>query len=215
MESDISALPPDLRAALVESLGDPLRAQIYIAISERPGATIAQIATRIGAPDRKVRRRVNLLVEAELVVVDSEILKGNARERHYRAVVLPSLIDEVDGPWTDEERQKLALSMIRQIFADVDRAIRNRTFGLHVQHTEARVPGEVDEQGWEELGQIMLRATREIEASMKASAARLEAAGRNGDEVVAALLLFEGAPWGHHEDDHQGLRPSPWLPPDG
>jgi DNA-binding transcriptional ArsR family regulator len=202
-------LPADLRAALIETLSDPLRAQVYIAVADRPGVTIAQIATRIGESARRVRHQIEWLSAAGLVVVDSETARRNMRERHYRALHLPR-IEEDEGPWIAEERRGIILSITRQILGDVGRAIRGRAFGEHPGHSAVRVPGEVDGRGREEVEAIVIESTVRLEEAMVRSAERLEAAGEAGTEVIAALLLFESSPW-ENEEDRGGPRASPWL----
>jgi hypothetical protein len=133
-------------------------------------------------------------VEAGVVVVDSETRKRNARERHYRSVVLPTLVDQDDGDWTDDDRQKLALSMIRAIFADVDRAIRNRTFGSHAEHAEVRVPGEIDERGWKELGRIMVRTAVVTGLELQLSRRQFRAGGETHSSLSAGCPAPKGFP---------------------
>jgi DNA-binding transcriptional ArsR family regulator len=209
LEADVGTLPPHLEAALVEALGDPLRAQVYDSIAERPGATIAQVAARLDEPDRRVRRQVDRLTEAGLLVVWAETPRRNARQRHYRTVAIPRI--EESGSQSVEQRSRITRSLIQHVVADIGRAIRRQTFGERAGHSEVRIPGEVDERGWEELAQLMTATTVSLEETLIASAARLEAAGRAGIEVVAALLLFETQPWERGDGDPRGPRPSQWL----
>lgn len=209
-----SGPPQNLHAALAEALADPLRGRVYVAVTERPGATIAQIATRIGEPPRRVRHQIERLVEVGLVTVDSESARRNARERHYRAIVVARITDDVDAGWEDEQRRKIAQSVARLIMSDVARAVRGRTFGNREGHVEVRIPGEVDQRGWEKLAAIMARTTEEIEATMIESAARLEQEGRPGIEVVSALLLFEGTPWEEPGERREAPRPNQWRAED-
>jgi DNA-binding transcriptional ArsR family regulator len=203
-------MSPDLRDALIETLSDQFRAHVLVTIAERPGVTIGQIATRIGESPRRVRHQVERLVEAALVAVDAESPRRNTRERHYRALALPTIDDEFGSGWTDEQRRKIAHSLVRAILADLDGAVRGGTFGTPGQAV-VRIPGEVDETGWEELAASMLKTTERIERIMVDSAARLEDAGRPGIEVISALLLFEGPPWQPGEGDRQGPRPTHWY----
>lgn len=210
-KSGAKSMSPDLRDALVETLGDQFRARVLIAVAERPGVTIGQIATRIGESPRRVRHQVERLVELELTVVDTETPRRNTRERHYRAIALPVIVEEVGSGWTDELRRKIALSIVRTIMADLDGAVDAETLGLRSGNALVRIPGEVDERGWEELAATMVRATEAIEATMIEGAARLEDAGHPGIEVISALLLFEGLPWEQKEGKRGGPRPTHWT----
>jgi DNA-binding transcriptional ArsR family regulator len=199
-----------LREAIAEALGDPLRTQIYLSVAERPGATIAQIANRVDEPERRVRHQVQRLVELGLVEVDSETKRRNTRERHYRALVRP--VVEHFGDWSDDGRRKASLSMARQVVFDLSRASRDSRFGTLDGHTAIRIPGEVDQEGWEALAQIMRRALDEAEEVMFESAARLETAGEAGIEAMGVMLLFEGRPWTAPGEEPDGPRPSHWSP---
>jgi hypothetical protein len=211
VESELSNLEPDLRERLIEILSEVFPAQVYSAVSEHPGATIAQVAGRIGEPPRRVRHQVERMVGAGLLLVDSETPRRNARERHYRAIAWPRVIDQ--SAWTDDQRRAVAHSFVRLIVTDLRRAVRSRGFGTHpANDAEVRIPGEVDQQGHEELAAIMEATMASIEATMIRSAARLEAAGEAGTEVVSALLLFEGHPWRAPGETGPGPRPSQWLP---
>jgi predicted transcriptional regulator len=203
-------LPPDLRDALVETLGNPFQARVYTTVTERPGATIAQIAARIGEPPRRVRYQVEHLLEVGLVHLDSKTQRRNTREHHYRAVALAKVQNELDSSWSDDQRRKLALSITRMITGDIGQAFRAGILGTSDGHAEVRVSAEVDAQGWQELADIMERVMGEIEQTVIRSTARLEVSGLGGTEVVAALLLFQTPGWEHSVDDTPGPRPSQW-----
>jgi DNA-binding transcriptional ArsR family regulator len=207
---DLSTLRGDLRQQLIDLLGEVFPAQVYSAVSEFPGATIGQVAERIGESPRRVRHQIERMVDAGLLVVDSETPRRNARERHYRSIAWPRVIDQRE--WTESERQAVARSFVRLIVTDIGRAVRGRGFGVDRHDAEVRIPGEVDERGREELAVLMRKATEEIEATMIRSAARLVAADEAGTEVVSALLVFEGRPWPGTEEPRTGPRPSQWLP---
>lgn len=202
------------RKALVEALGNPLRAQIYITVADRPGATIAQVATRIRESPRRVRHQMDRLRLAGLVSVDSESARRNARERHYRAILPPEVREQADDSWTDDDRRRLAVSVAKMMVSDIVRASQNRTFGIHAGHAEVRIPGEVDPSGWDEISKIMVKSTEEIERAMERSALRLRAAGDSGVEMIAGLLFFEAPSWGASPDDPPGPRPTIWLDPE-
>jgi DNA-binding transcriptional ArsR family regulator len=196
---------------VIEAMSEKLSAQVYITVTERPGATISQIATRIGETPRRVRHQIERMVATGIVIVDSETTRRNARERHYRAVAWARVLEELDRSLDDEERRKFAHSVVRMIVTDLGRAARGRIFGSHAGHAQVRIPGEVDEEGREELAAIMEQTMKEIEASMIRSAARLEASGKAGTEVISALLLFEGQPWEAPGASRDGPRPAQWC----
>jgi DNA-binding transcriptional ArsR family regulator len=213
--SDEPHTPAQLRRALIEALGDPLRVQVLSRVADRPGATIAQIAARIRESPRRVRHQIDRLLEAGLVAIDAETPRRNAHERHYRALSVPSILERGDDSWTDDERRRVALSVARMMVSDIVRAGRQQTFGIHPGHAEVRIPGEADATGWAELGELMVRTTEQAERTMERSAARLRSAGEPGREIIVGLLLFEGPSWGPASDGPSGPRPTLWSTDEG
>jgi DNA-binding transcriptional ArsR family regulator len=212
MTPDPSAGTAELHAALMQALSDQYRAGVYLAVYERPGATIAQVAARTGRSARAVRHQIERLVEAGLLVVAAETPRRNTRERHYRVTMIRPFIDASDdGTLTEEERRHIPLAILRQIFADIGLAVRSGSFSGKHGHSEVRVPGEVDRRGRSELCEILRRTTQEMEGVFVRSAARLEEAGEDGVEVIATMMLFEGPTWAEPDGARRGPRPSPWL----
>jgi DNA-binding transcriptional ArsR family regulator len=203
-------LPADLPAALRDALADPRRSRIFFTVAERPGVTVAQIAARIDETPRRVRHQVERLVAAGLIYIDAESQRRNTRERHYRTVAVPAVVDDSGPDWTDAQRQLASRSVIDAIMADLDGALRARTFADRPGHAILRIPGEVDDRGWEELTATLYATAAAIEDSMSRSHARLAAAGRGGMEAISALLLFEIPAWERSADDPPGPRPSQW-----
>jgi hypothetical protein len=70
--------------------------------------------------------------------------------------------------------------MIRQVVADIGRASRGREFGTLEGHAELRIPGEVDQEGWDALSRLMLRTLAEAEEVMTQSAAASSRVARRG-----------------------------------
>jgi DNA-binding transcriptional ArsR family regulator len=192
------ALPlntPELRGAMLDVLNNQLRTRVYSTVFERSGVTIKQISERIGEPPRRVRHQIELLLKSGLVEIDAETPRGNRRERHYTARWIPTIHEDNWDDFTDEQRRKIATSVLRIIISDVGLAVKNGTFGTGTGHAEVRIPGEVDRRGWEELARVMVSTTTEIEEIMVASAERLRSSDEEGIEAISALLLFETAPW--------------------
>jgi DNA-binding transcriptional ArsR family regulator len=207
--SEEGPTPVELRRALIEALVHPLRNMVYSAVAERPGATIAQVAERIGQPARSVRHQMERLCEAGLITVDTETLRRNARERHYQALLTPTIFDMAD--WTADEEERLATAVTRLLLADISRAIRHRTFAANDGHAQVRFTGAVDQSGWDELAEIVVRAMGDIEAVMRRSARRLRDADEGGIEVILGLLLFETMPWASGEDETTEPPPFRWF----
>jgi DNA-binding transcriptional ArsR family regulator len=186
---------------LIEALGHPLRGRILIVIWERVGVTVKEICRRLDESPRKVRHHVERLMAAGLVELDPKASAGEPRERHYRATVRRILIED-DDDVEEKDRRAAATTVLRTMTEDLRAAIADRTFGTREGHAEVRIPGQVDQEGWERIGTILRMAIVEIEQTMVEGARRLRAAEDPGIEVNTALLLFEAPAWGE-----EGSRP--------
>jgi hypothetical protein len=128
-----------------------------------------------------------------LIGVDGETPRRNARERHYKARMRRMIVVD-DGQMTAEEQHRTATTVLRIMVDDLRGAIGDRTFGTRRGHSELRIPGEVDQQGWEEFSRILDTAMVEIEETMVQSALRLEEGGRAGDRGDLRPAALRGSP---------------------
>ncbi|HWB69684.1 MAG TPA: helix-turn-helix domain-containing protein [Solirubrobacterales bacterium] len=181
--------------ALVAAMGHPVRSKLLFALTDKPGVTIKQLATRIAEPPRRVRYHLQPMVESGLVVVDEETRRRNTVERRYRATQLPIVDATDDHPVTIAQQQRLSLEVLKMILADARSAVASGTFGTHEGHCEVRFWAEVDRQGWDELAQIHLKAFEDIRSALARSTERIAAGSPGYLPATSAILLFESPDW--------------------
>jgi DNA-binding transcriptional ArsR family regulator len=185
----------ELLSRLADALADPLRARLMAAVTEKPGISIRQIAERIGEPERKVRYHVEALHSAGLVEVQGLVRRRGAVERRYRATT-SMMIDAVDAERISEAQQRrISLEVLKMIMGDATVSVASGHFGTHPGHSEIRLRGEIDEEGWRELAEIHLRAMEDAQAAIDRSTERRRTTGEEGFEVTSAALLFEAPIW--------------------
>jgi DNA-binding transcriptional ArsR family regulator len=194
MTDEAPGRPPQPRA-LAEAMKHPLRSRVHAALSERPGVTVNELSRRLDVPPRRIRHQIEWLVEADLVRVDSTTRRRNTRELGYRALHKPLLTEEDEAAMSQDDWRRLALSVLGLLVDDMRRAIDAKTLAKHPGHALVRVPGTVDQAGWDELARLAARTLKELEKTMEASARRVEAGSAATIDVTAAFLLFEGPPW--------------------
>jgi DNA-binding transcriptional ArsR family regulator len=180
---------------LAEAMGHPVQSKILFVVADRPGVTIRQIASRLEEPSRRVRHHLEALVAAGLVSVESEALTRNTMERRYAVELLPHIRTEDAELLSDISQRRISLEVLKLILADARAAVANGTFGTHHGHAEVRFWAEVDQEGWEELAAIHLRALDEMRAALASCAERLADDDRTAFPVTSALLLFEAPGW--------------------
>ena len=130
-----------------------------------------------------------------MVVIASEHKRAGVVERYFRAVEMPTLDDAAFEELDESARRQIAVEILKAIFDDVSAAVRAKSLGERAGSL-ARLPIEVDEQGWQELTVIHKETLKRLEELRGDAAARLRAA-TDPPVVVAmnALLLFEVPPW--------------------
>jgi DNA-binding transcriptional ArsR family regulator len=183
------------RRAVAAALAHPLRGKVLAAVRDKPGVSIRQIAARLDEPARRIRHHLEALEKAGLVDVVPRRNRRGGVEYLYSATTTPYLSEDESGTVTAEQERAIAIQILRLVLAEASAAVRAGTFGSHPGHGEARAWGEVDEEGWEELGAIHLRARKEAEAAFAAARERVREKGGEVTPVTSAMFLFESSSW--------------------
>jgi DNA-binding transcriptional ArsR family regulator len=197
-EAADGTVTPDERRrlqGLADVMAHPVRNKVLYALIEKPGVTIRQMAERISEPPRRVRYHLEKMVKEGLVMVDEESIRPKTIERRYRATCIPVIESDEMVLIDPDQRRKIALEVLKAVFADARAAITAGTFGIHEGHVEIRWPAEVDRQGWEELTEIHDKAFRDIGYAIARVQARIAAGGEPVMATTSALFLFEVPRW--------------------
>jgi DNA-binding transcriptional ArsR family regulator len=178
-------------------MAHPVRAKLLFAVSEKSeeGVSIRQIAERVREPTRKVRYHLDALLELGLVSIASRRTRRGVVERFYRVEVMPWLTTEEVDEYDEERARQISTQILKAILGDASLAVTAKIFGARSGHVIVRIPAEVDEQGWGELGSLQERALRESQAVLARSRDRLKSTGDDPVSALVALLLFEVPPW--------------------
>jgi DNA-binding transcriptional ArsR family regulator len=184
--------------ALADATRNVVRGRVLMALAERPGVTIRQVAERIDESPRRVRHHIESLVEAGLAEVTGEESRRGVVQRRYGAP--PQAVDRVDA-LSDEDRAEFTRSIVRYVLSDIGTAAAAGTLALTEDKHVVRMYGEVDDEALERLADIHWRAYREIRETIEAGKERLRKSGGSGTEVVSALFYIEAPLWGSIADD--------------
>jgi DNA-binding transcriptional ArsR family regulator len=178
----------DLRK-LAEAYRRPPRGQILSALSERPGATVRELAERLGQPPRRVRHHIEVMAEAGLI----EVAADGSGARRYRADVVAF---EQPDRFGIETSAAIVREIVRLLHRDISASIAAGTFGTRTDDHTVRMYGEVDDACFEELAAIHWLIYREMGAAVEAGKKRVAASRAAGTEIVSALFFFESPLWG-------------------
>lgn len=185
----------ELLRNLADAMADPLRIRLLAAVSERPGISVREMAEWVGEPPRKVRYHIEALLSQGLVAVQGEARRRGAIEHQYRAATQMMLETDDEALISAAQERRISVEVLKMVMADATGAVASGHFGAREGHAEMRLRGEVDEAGWDELADLLLRTAREAQAIIKESGGRCAEKGEKGLELTAALLLFEAPIW--------------------
>lgn len=101
---------------VLKAFTDPLRVRVLAILTKR-AATNQQIADALGEPHAKVLYHIRFLLDAGLIQLVDQQIKGGNVEKYYRAVarmfgLRPGLDDQFDNSgWLEAIRQEVAASV--------------------------------------------------------------------------------------------------------
>jgi len=178
-----AAARPD--QALEKALSHPLRWQILALLGEGT-RTPAAIARELGVRTENVSYHVRVLSDLELIeLVGTTPVRGTL-EHHYRArpglAIAPA--EQDGGPL--HVRRDVNQGIVREVIGGLIRAFAGEAHARGDARL-ARVPVEVDEEGWRELDQRveeLLNRVREIQEESVARARRARHARMISGELV-------------------------------
>lgn len=184
-----------LLQSLGDAMADPFRSRVLVAVTERPGVTIREIAERLGETSRKVRYHMEALHRANLVEVEGEVQRRGAIERRYRNTTSNLIRAEEEAELSPSQERRIALEVLKMVMSDATSAVASGHFAARAGHCSARLRGVLDSEGWAELADLFAATTEEAAEVIERSEMRCRSAGEEGVEVTGALLLFEAPIW--------------------
>jgi predicted ArsR family transcriptional regulator len=184
-----------------EVLRHPLRTRILIACTERPTA-IREFAEQAGVKLPKARYHFHKLERHGYIrIARKEPVRG-AYKHLFVATRLGVITDAEFGALKAEEQRRLSTALVTTFHGRCLTALRAGTFDSRVDSHFSWVPRTLDEQGWKEQMEELLRGyerSNEIEAESKA---RLRRGGGGEIHTTLGQAGFESPP-----DRSQGDRP--------
>jgi DNA-binding transcriptional ArsR family regulator len=180
-------------AALFKALSHPFRERIMILLTERE-ASPSQIAEELGEPLDNTSYHVRELESADLIELVRIAPGRRGTQKVYKASArpimeieswerLPRLLREINSVW-----------VAQLMVGDLVEAIKAGTFDHRPGRTMLRVPGLVDEQGWDELEPAAMRYLHETYDIMARSSERLAESGAEGINVCISTIATELPP---------------------
>jgi DNA-binding transcriptional ArsR family regulator len=191
---------PEIDPRIIRALADPVRQQVLTVLSEFPSSAMT-LADALELPITTVREHLAALVDndAAEAVDDVDVARD---ERRYRAMMRPFLDDAHWRQLSSEQRQALFGLTLRSIARRIDDATSADGFG-HPQTHVSLSRLELDEQGWQEVTDLLAGVVEEA-MEIEADCADRRGRGESGELVGTNLaVLHFGRPETAQKRDRQ------------
>jgi DNA-binding transcriptional ArsR family regulator len=155
----VDFVSPQLAAALAH----PTRVSVMSVLVEGP-ASPRQLAAEIGEPLNNVTYHVNQLRDLGCIELDRTERRAGGRvlEHFYRATQRAYFDDEAWEVLNEKERLDVTWSVVRMISKDIATAMASGSFFTGYDANITRSPLTVDAEGWDEITDLLSRATNEL-----------------------------------------------------
>lgn len=176
-----------------EVLRHPLRVRILAACTERE-TPIRQFAEEAKVALSKAEYHFHKLQKEGYIRVGRKEPVRGVHRHLYVATRLGVITDAEFGSLRDEEQHRVSTAVVTSFHGRCWAALQAKTFDSRVDSHFTWVPRVLDEQGWKDQMEEMLRGferSNEIEAESKA---RLRRSREEGIPTTVALVGFESPP---------------------
>jgi DNA-binding transcriptional ArsR family regulator len=178
---------------VVKALAHPLRSRLLAILNERV-ASPSELASELDESLGVVAYHIRTLADINAIELVETAQRRGATEHYYRATMRPFFVGR---DWTrlpESLRRSISDSTLALIFEDISKAVKSGAFDSRPDRHLSRAPLVVDEQGWNEIGEMLahlLNRSLEIQAE---SADRLAKDGAEGFSTKLELMHFPGVP---------------------
>ena len=177
---------------LAKALSHPLRAHILTLLNERV-ASPNVIATQLEVPLGNVSYHVKTLVELGCIELVATEPRRGAIEHFYRAMVRPFFSNTDWERLPPSARHAISDATLQLIWEDTSNALTAGTFDRRADRLVARSPLVLDEQGWNEVNEVLLEVLERVPEIEIESAERIAEGGAPGFNTKMVLMHFESS----------------------
>ena len=175
---------------LAKALAHPLRVQLLAALNEGV-ASPNELAKKLDEPLTNVSYHVRMLHDLGTIeLVDTEPRRG-ALEHYYRAVVRPFFADREWKRLPKNARGSISDAVLQLIWDDTAEAIKTGIFDERENRHLSRTVLNVDDEGWDELNELLVEL---VDRAMLIQADSATRAAKNGDEAFNVNLVMMSHP---------------------
>jgi hypothetical protein len=183
-----------LSKTVVTGMQTELRTQIIVLLNER-AASRPEICRELGASFNKVRHEIKVLMKLDPPLVEqvSEKPVRGTVEKFFRATSR-AYLDPSEWPGVpDAIKEKMRAMLLEMIVDDAVAAISQDYYDSLENAHMSWTPMILDEQGWEDVVAILLRAMKEAIKVKNESAERLIDGDAEGISCTVSILGYPSA----------------------
>ena len=171
---------------LAKALAHPLRVQLLAALNEGV-ASPNELAKQLDEPLTNVSYHVRMLHDLGCIeLVETEPRRG-ALEHYYRAVVRPFFGDRDWKRLPKNARGSISDAVLQLVWDDAAEAIKTGLFDQREDRHLSRSVLVVDEQGWDELHDLLAET---LDRALQIQAAGASRASKDGAETFGVNLVM-------------------------
>jgi DNA-binding transcriptional ArsR family regulator len=171
---------------MAKALAHPLRVQLLAALNEGV-ASPNELAKKLNEPLTNVSYHVRMLHDLGCIeLVETEPRRG-ALEHYYRAIVRPFFADRDWKRLPKNARGSISDTVLQLVWDDAAEAIKTGLFDERADRHLSRTVLCVDEQGWQDLNELLVETldkAMQIQADAASRTAKDEGTDRFGVNVV-------------------------------
>jgi DNA-binding transcriptional ArsR family regulator len=173
---------------LAKALAHPLRVQLLAALNQKV-ASPNELAKQLGEPLTNVSYHVRMLHDLGCIeLVETEPRRG-ALEHYYRAIVRPFFGDKDWKRLPKNARGSISDAVLQLIWDDAAEAIKTGLFDERDDRHLSRTVLALDEQGWDELHEL-LAETLERAMSIQVESASRASKDEDGETFGVNLVMM-------------------------
>jgi hypothetical protein len=183
----------EIAGRLEEALGHPLRAWILAQLNDAPAAA-ADLAKKSEEPRNRVNYHFRELERLDCIeLIDTVKVRGNMEKKIYRGKTRMLLDDDIWKKLGKKTRTGISVKAVAESFERAQRALESGTFDSRVDRVVANYKPMLDEEGWDEVIEILREAHERIQG------VEPRAIARNPDHMkrkrtTITLMAYESPP---------------------
>jgi DNA-binding transcriptional ArsR family regulator len=181
------------KPALVQALAHPLRFRMLSILQERE-ASPKELAAEFDIPLANVAYHIQVLRKLKLIKLVKKTPRRGAVEHHYRADYGAHIDNEAWSQTPDAVKKGMVGAALAEVGRDVTDAAAIGGFEHFDAHL-SRSKFVLDQEAWEELGEMLQAVLERGDELQVESAKRLKASGHEGERRAGlVMMLFESMP---------------------